>query len=150
MGWFVRLIMGIIEELQRREAEARQKQKKSTSMDKLTLDDWLETFEEEEAQPTEEIEQALQQKTSKKQDFASEKISQLKDTFEKVHEDGLHQGVYQNVDHDVHQNVHQGAYKLEDEKEMFQLPGKSPLEKMMWAQIVMGPCKAHRNKTVHF
>ena len=39
------------------------------------------------------------------------------------------------VNHDVHRGIKR--------REEFKLPGNTPLEQMIWAQTIMGPCKAH-------
>ena len=36
----------------------------------------------------------------------------------------------------------------EEKKGLERLPGKTPLEQMVYAQVILGPCKAHRNSRI--
>ena len=43
---------------------------------------------------------------------------------------------------------HHDAYHIGLDKKNFKVPGKTPLQQLMWAQLIMGPCKAHQ-KNAH-
>jgi hypothetical protein len=118
----------------------------------MGLNEWLGSFDETPAPQVNKPKKkkAQKKKQKKKVSYAQYEEAQAPREFKSSIPDGGLSRDSSGLNLSELKPVHKEAYDLEIEKKVFVLPGRTALEQMIWAQTILGPCKANRRQTARF
>jgi len=123
-----------------------QEEKKSVTSGELTLEEWLNLSQA----PQVTVTPQSKLKTKRKKAPATKQQERTQPMEVEATKKNTLVSNWNEAHHKKAQTAGQGAYQLKSKKDPFRLPGKTPLEQMIWAQTVMGPCRANQKKSSRF